>query len=98
MKYFVKAEAFNTITTVPEITRLRQNVEKQLAVIKSSGKLLYGGSLAGARALFFVLEIEKPIDIYNLLGSAIIDAFKIEAYPTMSFEELGEFFKKDTPQ
>ena len=95
MKYFVKAEVFESIYGVEDVKELREGVGKQFEKIAATGKMIEGGVLTGKRAFFLILDVDSPKEVYDLLGFPIVDRFRMECYPIMSFEELGQFFKRD---
>jgi hypothetical protein len=94
MRFFVKFEVFETVTGDAEIKRIREAAGRQIQQVQNSGKLVEGGMFGDKRGGFLVLDIDKSSDLYELLGSAILDNCHIESHPVLSFEELGEFFKK----
>jgi hypothetical protein len=95
MKVFVKFEVFNTITGADEVGRLRKAVETQAKKIMASGKVTASGIFADARAGFFFLDVASAEELFELLGSGVLDHCHVETHPVISFEKLAEFFKKD---
>lgn len=77
------------------VPRLREEVARGIQRIAASGKLKAGGILGGKRAGFFLLEVEDPKDVLELLGGEIIDNMKVQIDPVVSFEDLAEYFAKD---
>ncbi len=94
MRFFVKFEVFETVIGDANVKRIREAAGKQIQYAQNSGKLVEGGMFGDTRGGFLVLDIDKPSDLYELLGGAILDNCHIESHPVLSFEELGEFFKK----
>lgn len=95
MRFHVRFEVFETITAPADITRVRQGVGKVVSRVAASGKLEVGGALAAKRSGFFVLkDIEDPAQLFELLGGEILDHCHVEALPILSFEQLGEVFRK----
>ena len=94
MKYFIRFDVFKTITNDAEVKQVREGVGKQIQHVQNSGKLVAGGIFANKRGGFMLLNIDKPFDIYELLGGAILDKCDVEGHVVLSFEELGEFFRK----
>ncbi len=97
MRIFVKAEAFETITSDVEVGRLRQAVGKQIEKIMKSGKLESGWVATDARSPMFIFNVNSASEVMDLLGSAFVDHRKIETHPIMSLEELGKFFQEHPP-
>ena len=94
MLMMVQFEAFDTIVGERAIDSLRKGVAKQIEAISKSGKLKGGGIYASKRGGFLLLEIKEGKEMLELLGAPLIDHFRIETMPLISFEQLGEFFKE----
>lgn len=94
MRFLIKFKLFETVTKSEDVKRVRPGFAKQLELIQKSGKLVEGGMFADSRGGFFLVDVDAAMDIYELLGSAIFDNCQVESHPILSFEELGEFFKK----
>ncbi len=94
MRFFVKFEIFETLTSESDVKLVREAAGRQIQLVQNSGKLVEGGMFGDQRGGFLVLDIDKSSDLYELLGGAILDHCHIESHPVLSFEELGEFFKK----
>ena len=56
------------------------------------------GVFCDSREGFFLLDVDSGEELLNLLGGGILDYANVETHPVMSFEKLGEFFKKDAAQ
>ncbi len=94
MRFLVKFEVFETLTSESDVKRVREAARRQIQQVQNSGKLVEGGMFGDKRGGFLVVDIDKSSDFYELLGGAILDNCRIESHPVLSFEELGEFFKK----
>ncbi len=94
MRFLIKFEVFEAVTGDAEVKRLREAVGPQIQQIQNSGKLVEGGMFGDKRGGFLLVDLDKSPDFYELLGGAILDNCHIESNPVLSFEELGEFFKK----
>ena len=97
MRIFVKAEAFETIISDEEVTRLRDAVGRQIKKIMGSGKLELGWVAADARSPMFIFNVDSAAELRDLLGGVILDHCKVETHPITSFEELGKFFAEHPP-
>ncbi len=93
MRFIVNFELFENITSQEDVAHARQIAGKQLQHIQSSGKLVEGGMFGDKRGGFFILDLDKAADLYDLLGS-MMDMCRIQCHPVLSFQELGEFFKE----
>jgi hypothetical protein len=94
MRFFVKFEVFETLTGNTDVNRVREAAGRQIQHVQNSGKLVEGGMFGDKRGGFLVLDMDKASDMYDLLGGALLDNCHVESHPVLSFEELGEFFKK----
>jgi hypothetical protein len=96
MRFHVRFEVFETMTAPADIARVRQGVGEAVSRIVASGKLELGGALAAKRSGFFVVkDIDDPAQLFDLLGGEILDSCHVEALPILSFEQLGEVFRKN---
>jgi hypothetical protein len=94
MRFLIKFEVFESITGDAEVNRVRKLLGPQIQQAQNSGKLVDGGMFGDQRGGFMVVDLDKPSDFHELLGGAILDNCHVESHPVLSFEELGEFFKK----
>ncbi len=93
MRFFVKFELVETLTSDADVKRVREAAGRQIQQVQNSGKLVEGGMFGDKRGGFLLLDIDKSSDLYELLGGAILDNCHVEGHPVLSFEELGEFFR-----
>jgi uncharacterized protein YciI len=93
MRILITFEVFETLKGKDEVKRVREAANMQLQQVQNSGKLVEGGMFGDRRGGFLILDIDKTLDLYELLGSAILDSCRVESHPVLSFRELGEFFK-----
>jgi hypothetical protein len=93
MRILITFEVFETVKGDDEVKRAREAVNMQLQQVQNSGKLVEGGMFGDRRGGFLLLDIDKTSDLYELLGSAILDNCRIESHPVLSFRELGEYFE-----
>ena len=93
MRILITFEVFETVKGDDEVKRVREAANMQLQQVQNSGKLVEGGMFGDIRGGFLLLDIDKTSDLYELLGSAILDNCRIESHPVLSFRELGEFFE-----
>jgi hypothetical protein len=93
MRILITFEVFESVTGDDEVKRSRGEVGRQIQQIQNSGKLVEGGMFGDRRGGFLLLDIDKVVDLYELLGGAILDTCRIESHPVLSFKELGEYFE-----
>jgi len=93
MKYFVKWEVFDTIAE-QDMVGMKADFAKQLEHIENSRKMNDGGVLLGIRGGYFLLDIDKPAELLDLLGPVIWDNCHIESFPVVSYKEISEYLRK----
>ena len=96
MRIFVRTEVFETITTIEEITRVRQAVGQQIKKIMDSGKLELGWVAADARSPMFIFNVDSATEVRELLD-VFLNHCKVETHPITSLEELAKFFEEHPP-
>jgi hypothetical protein len=74
--------------------RLREVLGPQMQQIMESGKVEASGLLTGKRGAFFLLNIDEPAELWELLGPEVYSTCKIEAQPVTPMEKAGELFQK----
>ncbi len=97
MKVFVKMQVRSCVMKADDVRHVREIFGKQMQHIMKSGKVTESGALATDRTVFFILEIEKPIELYELLGS-LWDYCSIETDMIVPPNELGEYLAKTKPE
>ena len=93
MLFHVTMEVYPTVF-LDDDKRSREVVGPQLQNIMGSGKVREAGLLAGKRALFFLVDIDAPEELYELFGPEIYSQFAVEALPVVSVEKAGEIFQR----
>lgn len=96
MRYFVRATVFESIVRDEDVAIVRERFASQLKKIRESGKLTEGGIFADGRGGIFILDVSSAVEVFDLLGTAIVDHFNVETHPLITFDELMEFFSRDT--
>ena len=94
MRIFVSTEVFETITTIEEVTRVRQAVVQQIKKIMDSGKLELAWAAADARRAMFIFNVDSAVEVRELLDGAFLDHFKVETHPITSLEEAVKFIEE----
>ena len=93
MLFHVTMEVYPTVF-LDDDKRSREVVGPQLQNIMGSGKVREAGLLAGKRAVFFLVDIDAPEELYGLFGPEIYSQFAVEAHPVVSVEKAGEIFQR----
>lgn len=74
--------------------RLREVIGPQLGKVMESGKVRESGLLAGKRGGFFLLDVDEPAQLFELMGPEIYGNCRVEAQPVMSIEKAGQLFQQ----
>ena len=93
MRFHISVELRPTITRPEEVLAVRHAIGRQIAKISASGKMIDGGIYADARGGFFILDIDSPVEIMQLMAPAAHDYCSITCHPLATFEELGQVFE-----
>ncbi len=94
MRFFVKAEVFESIVRDDDIARARHAFAKKVKQIRESGKLVEGGVLADGRGGVFILDVESERELLGLIAPEMVDHCRVETHPLVSFDDLIELFKR----
>ena len=94
MQMFVKFRVFDTVLG----TDARGPVGSRIKAVLESGKVSASGVFCDSREGFFLLDVDSGEELLNLLGGGILDYANVETHPVRSFENLGEFFEKESAQ
>lgn len=95
MELFVRFRAFESITEPTAVQRLREQVSERIQRLQKSGKMVDARVFSDTRGGSMLLEATDGAEVQDLLGTEILDNFYVETHPTLSFEELGEFFQRE---
>jgi hypothetical protein len=93
MQFLVTIKVLDTIALDAD-KRLREVLGPQLQSILESGKVRASGLLANKRGGFFVLDIDAPEELYELLGPEIYGTCTVDAEPVVPVQKAGDLFQK----
>lgn len=93
MLFHVTIEVHEAIV-LDDDKRLREVLGPQLQKILESGKAEASGFLTGKRGGFFLLNIDEPAELYELLGPETYSTCRVEAQPVAPIDKGGEIFQK----
>jgi hypothetical protein len=93
MLFHVTIEVHDAIV-LDDDKRLREVLGPQIQKVMESGKVQESGFLTGKRGGFFLLNIDDPADLYELLGPEIYSTCRVEAQPVTPIEKGGELFQR----
>jgi hypothetical protein len=93
MLFHVTAEIYPTVN-LEDDKRVRELVGPQLQTMMQSGKVREAGILSGTRGGFFLVDIDAPEELFELLGPEIYANFKLEVHPVTPLDKIGEIFQR----
>ena len=93
MKFFVEMMMFESIHG-DAAAKLWGPVGESIQKIAKSGKMVDGAIFAGQRGGYFIVDVNSAAEIDDLFAPTLIDNFKVNCYPLMTFEEIGKLFKR----
>jgi hypothetical protein len=93
MLFHVSAEIYPTIN-LDDDKRVRELVGPQLQKMMQSGKVREAGILSGTRGGFFLVDVEAPEELFELMGPEIYANFKSEVHPVTPLDTIGELFQR----
>ncbi len=93
MKFHVVIKLFETVAGA-DIVRVQHEMGDQLKYMLGTGRVLASGTFTDTRGGFFIVDVEEEEDFFDLLGTAILDNFSVEAHPIVPFERVVEMQQK----
>jgi hypothetical protein len=93
MRFHITTEVRDTIV-LDDDKRLREFLGPHFQRILQSEKVKDSGLLAGKRAVFFIVEVDAPEELQELLGPEIYANFETDVQPVGSMERIGELFQQ----
>jgi len=93
MLFHVTAKIHDTVI-LDDDKRVRELVGPQLQKMMQSGKVREAGILSGTRGGFFLVDIDAPEELFELMGPEIYANFKLEVHPVTPLDTIGELFQR----
>ena len=93
MRFHITWEVRDTIV-LDEDKRMREVLGPHLQRVMESGKVQDSGLLCGKRAGFFIVEVDAPEELLELLGPEIYANFETDVQPLAPMERIGELFQQ----
>jgi len=93
MLFHVTAKIHDTVILDGD-KRVRELVGPQLQKMMQSGKVREAGILSGTRGGFFLVDIDAPEELFELMGPEIYANFKLEVHPVTPLDTIGELFQR----
>ncbi len=92
MLFHVTIEAHEALV-LDDDKRLREVLGPQMQRIMESAKVRESGILSGKRGGFFLLDVDAPEELFEILGPEIYGNCKMEVHPVTPMEKIGELFQ-----
>lgn len=93
MLFHVTARVLDTVALDAD-QRLRAALGPQFQRIHESGKVRSSGVFAGMRAAYFVVEVERAEELYELFGPELFAGCHTEVHAVATMEKIGELFQQ----
>ncbi len=93
MRFHVTTEVRDTIV-LDDDKRLREFLGAHIQRIMESGKVQDSGLLCGKRGAFFIVEVDAPEELLEVLGPEIYANFETDVQPVAPMERIGELFQQ----
>ena len=93
MRFHITIEVRDTIV-LDDNKRMREFLGPHFQRMMESGKVQESGSLYGKRANFFIVDVDNPEELFELLGPEIYANFETDVQPVAPLESIGELFQQ----
>jgi hypothetical protein len=93
MRFLVTQVVRDTIV-LDDDKRLREVLGPHFQRLLQSDKVKDSGLLCGKRAGFFIVEVDAPEELFELLGPEIYANFELDVQPVAPLERIGELFEQ----
>jgi hypothetical protein len=93
MRFHVTTEVRDTIV-LDDDKRMREILRPHFQRIMESDKVQDSGLLCGKRGMFFIVEVDAPEGVLELLGPEVYANFETDVQPVAPLERIGELFQQ----
>jgi hypothetical protein len=93
MRFHIITEVRDTIV-LDDDKRMRESLGTHFQQIMESEKVKDSGLLCGKRGIFFIVEVDSPEELLDLLGPEMYANFKTNVQPVAPMERIGELFQQ----
>lgn len=93
MKFLVTWEVFEGLTQA-DLRDIRHNFGPGFQKLAGSPQVTDAGVFADARAGYFIMDIERPEQMTELLGPEILDNCHVESHPFYSIDAISRLFEQ----
>lgn len=94
MEMFVTFRAFESINEPKAVQHLREQVGERMQRLQKSGNMVDARIFADGRGGYMLLDVDDGAHLQELLGGEILDHFRVESHPTVTFEGITRFFEE----
>ncbi len=93
MRFHINMEVRDTVVLDTD-KRMREVIGPHFQQIMESDKVQDSGLLCGKRGVFFIVDVDAPEELLELLGPEIYANFKTDVQPVAPMERIGELFQQ----
>ncbi len=93
MRFHITIEVRDTIV-LDDDKRMREFLGPHFQRMMESGKVQESGLLCGKRANFFIVDVDNPEELFELLGPEIYANFETDVQPVAPLASIGELFQQ----
>ena len=93
MRFHITIEMRDTIV-LDDDKRMREVLGPHFQRVMESEKVIESGLLCGKRANFFIVDVDAPEELFELLGPEIYANFKTDVQPVATMESIGQLFQQ----
>jgi hypothetical protein len=93
VRFHITAEVRDTIV-LDDDKRMREDLGPHFRRILESDKVQDSGLLCGKRGIFFIVEVDAPEELLEVLGPEIYANFETDAQPVAPMARIGELFQE----
>ena len=93
MRFLITQKVRDTIV-LDDDKRLREVLGPHFQQLLQSDKVKDSGLLCGERKGFFIVDVDAPEELFELLGPEIYANFELDVQPVAPLERIGELFEQ----
>ncbi len=93
MRFHVTTEVRDTIV-LDDDKRMREMLGEHFQRVLASDKVQDSGLMCGKRGGFFIVDVDAPEELFELLGPEIYANFETDVQPLAPMERIGELFQQ----
>jgi hypothetical protein len=93
MRFHINMEVRDTIV-LDDDKRMREFLGSHLQRLVESDKVQDSGLLCGKRGGFFIVDVDAPEELFELLGPEIYANFETDVQPVAPLKRIGEIFQQ----